>query len=206
MGHPEFAGRIVSGYDFVNEDADASDDQGHGTHVAGILAAAMDNGHGSVGIAPGVRIMPVKVINASGSGLWSDIAQGIVYAADHGAQIINLSLGGPVASQVLSDAVRYAAERGAFLVAAAGNAASSSPFYPAAYPEVLAVSGTTATDEVWPHQVTAVTWMYPRPPRRSGAPTGLRPSRSPTPRFQAPRWRRRTPAAWPRCCFRSVPI
>jgi len=149
MGHPEFAGRIVAGHDFVNEDAEASDDHGHGTHVAGILAAAIDNGHGSVGIAPEVRIMPVKVINASGSGLWSDIAQGIVYAADHGAQIINLSLGGPVASQVLSDAVRYAAERGAFLVAAAGNAASSSPFYPAAYPEVLAVSGTTDANEVW---------------------------------------------------------
>jgi thermitase len=131
LTHPEFAGRLLPGYDFVNEDNDPTDDHGHGTHVAGILAAAMNNGLGSTGIAPGVSLLPVKVLNASNFGTWADIADGITYAADRGAQIINLSLGGPVYSQALANAIAYAAGRGAIIVTAAGNAFNSNPFYPA---------------------------------------------------------------------------
>ena len=149
LTHPEFAGRIVPGWDFVNADADPGDDQGHGTHVAGIIAAAMNNSQGLVGLAPEVSIMPVKVLNAMNTGTWADIAAGIVWAADHGAQIINLSLGGPVDDTVLLDAVRYAAGKGAFLVAAAGNVPDGGPFYPASYPETLAVGATTSADVRW---------------------------------------------------------
>lgn len=149
MTHPEFAGRIVPGYDFVNADADPSDDQGHGTHVAGIIAAAMDNGLGLTGVAPEVRIMPVKVLNAMNTGAWADIAAGIVWAADQGAQIINLSLGGPVDDIVLFDAVQYAAGKGALIVAAGGNVPDGGPFYPASYPETIAVGATTSTDVRW---------------------------------------------------------
>lgn len=149
MTHPEFAGRIVPGYDFVNADADPSDDQGHGTHVAGIIAAAMDNSEGLTGVAPEVRIMPVKVLSAMNTGAWADIAAGIVWAADQGAQIINLSLGGPVDDIVLLDAVQYAAGKGALIVAAAGNVPDGGPFYPASYAEVLAVGATDSADVRW---------------------------------------------------------
>lgn len=80
--HAEFAGRLLPGYDFVNEDNNPADDHGHGTHVAGIVAAAMNNGLGSTGIAPNVSLLPVKVLNASNVGTWADIADGITYAAD----------------------------------------------------------------------------------------------------------------------------
>ncbi|MEJ5199044.1 MAG: malectin domain-containing carbohydrate-binding protein [Anaerolineae bacterium] len=149
MAHPEFAGRIVPGWDFVNADNNPSDDQGHGTHVTGIIAAAMDNGLGLVGVAPAVSILPVKVLNAMNTGSWADIAAGIVYAADQGAQIINLSLGGPVDDAILLDAVRYAAGKGALLVAAAGNVPDGGAFYPASYPEVMAVGATDSNDARW---------------------------------------------------------
>lgn len=149
--HAEFAGRLLPGYDFVNEDNNPADDHGHGTHVAGIVAAAMNNGLGSTGIAPNVSLLPVKVLNASNVGTWADIADGITYAADQGAHIINLSLGGPVYSQTLENAVVYAAGRGAIIVAAAGNAFSSNPFYPAYFPETVAVVATDAFDILWPY-------------------------------------------------------
>ncbi len=149
MTHPEFAGRIVPGWDFVNDDADPSDDQGHGAHVAGIIAAAMDNGQGLTGVAPEVSIMPVKVLNAMNTGAWADIAAGIVYAADHGARIINLSLGGPVDDIVLLDAVRYAAGKGVFIAAAGGNVPDGGPFYPASYDETFAVVATDSNHVRW---------------------------------------------------------
>ncbi len=148
--HSEFSGRLLTGYDFVNSDNDASDDHGHGTHVAGILAAAINNGQGIVGIAPTVSILPVKVLNAQNSGTWADIAAGIIYAVDHGAKILNLSLGGGAESQVLADAILYAAGSGALIVAAAGNNTSNAPFYPAYYAETIGVAATTATDLRWP--------------------------------------------------------
>ena len=101
-----------------DENANVLDDFGHGTHVAGIAAAATNNGVGIAGIASQARIMPVKVLDQYGNGWYSDIAAGIIYAADNGAQVINLSLGGTSDSQILRDAVDYARNRGALVVAA----------------------------------------------------------------------------------------
>lgn len=118
------------------------DPNGHGTHVAGIIAAAMGNGLGIAGLAPAVRILPVQVLDADGSGDHADIASGIVWATDNDADVINLSLGGEESSDVLSAAVQYAISKGVIVVAAAGNSGSGSnaPMYPAAYDPVLAVS------------------------------------------------------------------
>ena len=115
-----------------DENANVLDDFGHGTHVAGIAAAATNNGVGIAGIAPQARIMPVKVLDQYGNGWYSDIAAGIIYAADNGAQVINLSLGGKEDSQILRDAVDYARNRGALVVAATGNDGGA-VLYPAAY-------------------------------------------------------------------------
>lgn len=143
-GHADLTG-VVSGYDFVNDDADASDDNGHGTQMAGVIAAAA-NGVGTVGVAYNSRVLPVKVLGADGTGPYSAIAQGIVFAADRGAQIINLSLGGTVASDVLQSAVDYALARGAVVVAAAGNSGVNEPLYPAACRGVLAVTASDSSD------------------------------------------------------------
>ncbi len=135
--HPLLVDRLVPGYDFVNHDADPSDDQGHGTHVAGIIAQ----------VAPPVKIMPVKALSASGVGAHSWIANAIVWAADHGAHTINMSLGGPYTSQTMQTAVEYAWSHGAVMAAAAGSSNTSNPVYPAAYPEVMGVTATTENDE-----------------------------------------------------------
>ncbi|GAA4935331.1 S8 family serine peptidase [Actinoplanes utahensis] len=142
----ELAGRVLPGYDFVNDDADPSDDHGHGTAAASVVAAAGDNGSGFSGLCWTCRILPVKVMNGSGEGGHDDIAQGIVYAVDHGADVINMSLGGPAGSQILADAVAYAAAHGVLVIASAGNDGVSTPNYPAAYPSAVAVAGSTETD------------------------------------------------------------
>lgn len=149
LDHPAFAGRLVPGYDFVNQDAWADDDNGHGTHVAGIIAAAAGDGQGMAGLCPNCRIMPVKVLNQYNLGTWSYLAQGILFAADNGAQIINLSLGSTIPSQTLEAAVNYALAKGAILVAVAGNHGTETPFYPASLDGVLAVAATTIHDERW---------------------------------------------------------
>lgn len=149
MDHEEFQGRLMAGYDFQNDDPDPMDDQGHGTHVAGIAGAGTDNGLGMAGICGGCTLLPVKVLDARGSGLWSTVAAGIVYAADQGADIINLSLGGYSPSTLLQEAVIYAQDRGVLVVAAAGNHASRDNFYPAAFDGVLGVAATTAQDTLW---------------------------------------------------------
>ena len=146
--HVEFAGRMLAGKDFVNADNDASDDHGHGTNVAGIAAAGTDNTVGIAGIAQ-ASILPVKVLDSSNAGSWADIASGIIWAADNGADIINLSLAGATGSETLAAAVDYAHGQGALLIVAAGNAASSSPYYPAAYAQTLAVAATNETDVRW---------------------------------------------------------
>lgn len=143
---PDLAGRCVAGVDFVNDDADPSDDQGHGTFVAGVIAAAVHNRAGGAGVAGEARVMPLKALGASGSGAMSDIAAAVVHAADHGARVVNLSLGGFYRSQALADAVAYARGRGVVVVAAAGSEATSNPTYPAAYPGVIAVAATTPSD------------------------------------------------------------
>lgn len=134
------ATRFVPGYDFVNDDAIAADDHGHGTHCAGTIAQSTDNGRGVVGLAPGCKIMPLKVLSAQGWGNTSDIADAVRFAADNGADVISMSLGGGGYSRVMHSAVNYAQSKGVVVVAAAGNADRNRVEYPAAYKGVLAVT------------------------------------------------------------------
>ena len=115
------------------------DDQGHGTHLAGIIGAATNNGLGIAGIAPNARLLPVKVLDDTGFGSYLQVAEGIRYAVDMGARVINLGFGGLGSSQVLQDAVEYAISRGALIVAASGNGGPNTIYYPAAYPGVISV-------------------------------------------------------------------
>ncbi len=122
------------------------DDNGHGTHVGGIIAAAFDNGVGVAGLAPNVSLLVIKAADCVGTLADSDVAQALHFAADAGAAIVNMSFGGPEDDPILDDAVQYAAERGVILVAAAGNLSSGAPFYPAWLPGVTAVSATDSSD------------------------------------------------------------
>jgi subtilisin family serine protease len=149
LNHPEFSGRVVAGYDFINNDADPMDDNGHGTHTAGIVAAGSNNGIGMVGVCPQCSIMPVKVLNQNNAGTWSSVAKGVLYAVDQGARVINLSLGAAVSSQTLEEAIAYATAHDVLVVAAAGNMGTDRKFYPAALDGVLAVSATDAQDSHW---------------------------------------------------------
>jgi len=121
---------------------------GHGTHVAGIAAAIPDNSIGIAGLGYDATIMNVKVLGDDGKGSYSWIAQGIVWAADNGAKVINMSLGGTSPSSTLEDAINYAWSKGAVVVAAAGNSGTSSPFYPACYSKAIAVAATDQIDKV----------------------------------------------------------
>lgn len=136
--HPDLAGRTTPGYDFVNLDADPTDDHGHGTLCAGVAAATGNNAKGVAGVNWKVRIMPVKVLGSTGSGLTSNVAKGINYAADNGARVLSMSLGGPAAS-TLKAAVDYARGKGCVLAAATGNDGLAAVSYPAAYDGVIGV-------------------------------------------------------------------
>ncbi len=141
----------VHGYDFVSGDGEPQDDYGagHGTHVSGIAAAATDDGLGVAGMAPANPLMALKVLDSSGEGTYFDIAQAIDYALAQGARVMNLSLGGTDASDVLAEAAQAATAAGALLVAAAGNDTGGNPvYYPAAYDEVLAVAATDSNDGI----------------------------------------------------------
>ncbi len=134
------------GYGLMLEDANVVDDYGHGSHVSGIIAASSNNHTGVTGISWGSRILPVKSLDLNGNGFYSDIAAGIIYAADNGADIINLSAGGSAASTLLQEAVDYASAHGALVIAASGN--NGGPvFYPAACNNVLAVAATDEIDQ-----------------------------------------------------------
>jgi type VII secretion-associated serine protease mycosin len=147
---PDLAGRVLPGHDFVNDDSDAYDDQWHGTWVAAIVAANTNNGIGIAGVSPSARILPVKVLDSSGNGTDADIAAGITWAVDHGADVINLSLGASQENAVVRRAVEYALEHDVVVVASAGNTASAAPQYPAAYPGVVAVAATDWNGDLAP--------------------------------------------------------
>jgi serine protease len=141
--HPDLQGVLVPGYNFISNNTNTDDDYGHGTHVAGIIDADTNNGEGIAGVDWGetnsIKIMPVKVLDSSGSGNTTGIAEGIIYATKHGAKVINMSLGGDY-SYLESAACQYAYDNGVTLVAAAGNENLSSLDYPAAFPTVIPVS------------------------------------------------------------------
>lgn len=149
LDHPEFAGRLTPGYDFVNDNNEPDDDHGHGTHVAGIAGAALGNGIGLAGVCPNCRLMPIKVLNENNVGAWSNVAQGILYAVDNGAHIINLSLGATTHLSTLEQAIQYALDHGVIVMAAAGNLSSDAPFYPAALDGVIGVGATNSSDGRW---------------------------------------------------------
>jgi serine protease len=140
--------RFVAGYDFVHHDKDPYDDHGHGTHVAGTIAESTNNGEGVAGLAFDAKIMPLKVLNQMGFGNSGDIADAIRYAADHKANVINMSLGSYFSSRVIHNAVRYAAKKGVVIVCAAGNGFGRRVGYPAAYKECIAVSAVGPTGEI----------------------------------------------------------
>jgi thermitase len=152
--HPDFAGKLVSGYDFIDVDDNPHDGNGHGTHVAGIAAAATNNSVGIAGVSWGARIMPIRVLGNTGSGTSAGIVSGINWAYQHGADVLNLSLGGTSSDQTMQDAVTAAHNAGSLVVAAMGNCRvtnSSCPtanptMYPAAYDNVMAVASTGRTD------------------------------------------------------------
>jgi serine protease len=145
---PDLAGTsFVPGYDFVNDDTHANDDNGHGTHVAGTVAQSTDNSLGIAGVAFNATLMPVKVLGKNGSGNYADVADGIRYAADNGADIITLSLGGPSPTTYLEEAVKYAHDKGVLVIAATGNDGIGSVAYPAAYDDYVVAVGATRFDE-----------------------------------------------------------
>jgi subtilisin family serine protease len=144
--HPEFAGKARPGWDFANGDSNPQDDHGHGTHVSGIIAAWADNATGIAGAAPGVSLLPVKVVDDWGSGVPSTCAEAIVWAADHGANVINMSLGYEDGAQTLQAAIDYADALGVVVVAAMGNSGDERVYYPAGLEHVIAVGATDGDD------------------------------------------------------------
>ncbi len=148
--HPDLAGVVLNGKDYISGGTGRVDPHGHGTHVAGIIAAVANNGIGIAGLAQGVRILPVRVLDATGAGSDATVANGIVWAADQGAAVINLSVGSPDNSPAEAAAVAYATQRGAVVVSATGNnrAGGNPVMYPAALPGVLGVGASTKEDRV----------------------------------------------------------
>jgi len=149
LSHPDLAANIAGGYNAIDPDQPPQDDNGHGTHVAGIIAAAAD-GAGVIGAAPRVSLYAVKVLGADGSGYYSDIIEGIEWCMKNGIQVINLSLGGYQNVSALHDVIAEAARRGIVITAAAGNdgPAENSVEYPAKYPEVIAVAAYNASRDL----------------------------------------------------------
>lgn len=150
IGHPDLSAKLVAGRNILNPALPPNDDNGHGTHVAGIAAASSNNGLGVAGVSWGARLMPVKVLNSGGSGTFANLAAGIVWATDNGAHVINLSVGSVNPSILVENAIAYAHAADVVIVAAAGNTWGGSVLYPARYDHVIAVSATDPVDGLAP--------------------------------------------------------
>lgn len=150
LRHPDLQGHLVDGYNFVREERPPQDDNGHGTHVAGTIAATLNNSVGIAGVAPSISIMPVKVLGRTGRGGDDTVAAGLYWAVDHGAWAINMSFGpafnGPQATPLVEEAVRYATGLGAVVVIAAGNRGTNEPPNLSGLPGVISVAATMPND------------------------------------------------------------
>jgi Subtilase family/Bacterial pre-peptidase C-terminal domain/CARDB len=147
--HPDLQTQVIPGRNILLQNSNTMDDHGHGTAMAGVIGASANNGVGIAGLCWACRLMPVKVLDASGEGTYADVIEGVLWASDNGAKILNLSLGGYVYSQLMADAIDYAHAAGAVIVAAGGNEDTSDPLYPAAFPNVIGVSATNQDDSDW---------------------------------------------------------
>lgn len=144
--HPDLSSKVVAGWNYIGSNSDTSDQLGHGTETAGVLAAASNNGFGIAGVSWANTIMPLVVLNGANFAYYSDIASAINYAADHGVRVVNISIGGSTSSSVMQSAVDYAWSKGTVVFAAAGNSSNSTLNYPAACTNAVAVSATDAND------------------------------------------------------------
>jgi serine protease len=150
--HPDLAGKIVPGYDYLDGDSVPNDTYGHGTHVAGIALAATNNGIGTAGVgySPNIEVMPLRVCDSSGCPT-SAIVDAIYYAADNGANVINMSLGGRIGSASEQQAIDYAWGNGLVIAASSGNDGSGRVSYPAAFANCIAVGSTNWHDQLAPY-------------------------------------------------------
>ena len=146
---PDLQSAFVPGWNTLANSSDTTDTDGHGTLSAGVAVARSNNATGVASYCWSCGLMPVKVIDSGGAGSFSSVANGIIWATDHGARVVSMSLGFTSSSSTLQSAVQYAHNRNVVLVAAAGNAGTSAPIYPAAYPEVLGVAGTDSLDQLY---------------------------------------------------------
>jgi hypothetical protein len=139
LSHPEFAGRLLQGYDYANNDNNPTDDQGHGSNVGSIVGAKGNNGSLMAGVNWNCRIIPVKILDANNSGFYSWFVSGITYAVDNGAKVLNMSVGGSSYSQPLADAVTYAFNNGRIVVACMMNNNNNITYYPAGLSNVISI-------------------------------------------------------------------
>jgi len=144
--HPDLNGKVLKGWNFLTNTDAYADDNGHGTHVAGTIAACTNNGLGVAGFSYNSKLLIAKVLGSDGSGTVSGVASGIRWAADNGAKVVNLSLGSPTDSNALQEAITYATNKGALVVAAAGNSGVTTKFYPAGDVGVLSVGASSRDD------------------------------------------------------------
>lgn len=159
--HPEFAGQLLPGMDFTEKQPVAGgqvDGYGHGTHVAGVIGARANNGQGVAGLAPGCKILPVRIFNNWGHSESGRSAAAVIWAVDHGAKVINASWGSPSDSESTKAAIQYALAKDVVLVAAVGNSGNEDPKYPGALEEVIGVSATNADDR-WASFSTFGDWV-----------------------------------------------
>ena len=146
--HPDLVGKVIKGYDFVENDTDPMDENAHGTHVAGIASALSNNGEGIAGIAPEVTLMAVRVLNAWGGGTLKGIADGILWATDNGAKGMNMSLGIYESSKVMEEALQYALDKDVVITASSGNSGTNADVHlPSTYPGVIEVNATDKKDK-----------------------------------------------------------